>query len=68
MPWFTGSGEAVFVMATSASVGEATFTVVVTVLLAQFGSVAAEHGMLIFAEFEMVVGVGGVPGVIGGTP
>ena len=55
MPWLTGSGEAVLTMATSACVAEATYTVVVTVLLAQLGSLADEQGILIFAVFEMAV-------------
>src|SRR5882724_2346138 len=51
--WSTGSGEAVFTMATSACVGEATNTVVEAVLLTQFGSLAEEQGTLILAVLEI---------------
>ena len=52
MPWFTGSGEAVLTMLTSACVGEATSVVSVAVLLAAFGS---ETLLAMFAVFVMVV-------------
>ena len=42
-------------MATSACVGEATATLVVAELLAQFGSLADEHGTLMLAVLEIVV-------------
>ena len=42
-------------MATSACVGEATTTFVLAELLAQFGSLADEHGTLILAVLVMVV-------------
>jgi|HubBroStandDraft_2_1064218.scaffolds.fasta_scaffold2354023_2 hypothetical protein len=62
VPWLTGSGEAVFMIATSASVAAAIYTFVWAVLLEQIGSVAAEQGILIFAVFKIIVGDAGVPG------
>ena len=38
VPWFTGSGEAVLTMLTSACVGPATSVLTVTLLFAVFGS------------------------------
>ena len=52
VPWFTGSGEAVLMMLTSACVGEATNVVSVAVLFALFGS---ETELAMFGELVMVV-------------
>lgn len=57
VPWFTGFGEAVLMMLTSACVGEATNVFTVAVLLAVFGS-GTELAM--FGEFVIVV-PGAVP-------
>jgi hypothetical protein len=55
VPWFTGSGEAVLTMLTSACVGVATMELLLAVLLAQLGSCVAEHGMFTFAVLVIVV-------------
>ena len=52
VPWFTGFGEPIFVMLTSACDGEATSVVTVAVLLAVLGSLTL---LVIFGEFVMVV-------------
>jgi hypothetical protein len=55
VPWFTGLGEAVLTMLTSACVGEATNVFTVAVLLPVFGSGTE---LAIFGVFVMVVPVG----------
>lgn len=52
MPWFTGSGDAVFVILTSACVGLATDTETVAVLFAELGSPTVLDTL---GEFIMIV-------------